>query len=82
MSQYILVDICAFNQKKQKKLDEYKNKKVKLADKVQLGKPLIFEFDNNSFKETVINVYKEEFTTGRLVIVTSSFTAIVKLNEK
>ena len=68
--------------KKQRELDEYKNKEVRLADKVQLGKPLTFEFDNDSFKDTVMNVYKEEFTTGRLVIVTSSFTAIVKLNEK
>lgn len=82
MSKYILVDICAFNQKKQRKLDEYKNKEVRLADKVQLGKPLTFEFNNDSFKETVVDVYKEEFTTGRLVIVTSSFTAIIKLNEK
>ena len=82
MSKYILVDICAFNQKKQKELEKYKNKKVRLADKVQLGKPLTFDFDDYSFKDTVVNVYKEEFTTGRLVIVTSNFTAIVKLNEK
>lgn len=82
MSQYVLIDICAFSQKKQKELEKYKNRKVRLTDKVQLGKPLMFEFDDHSFKDTVVNVYKEEFTTGRLVIVTSSFTAIVKLNEK
>ena len=82
MSEYTVIDIYSFNQRKQKEYDKFKEKRVTLSNKQSIGKQMEFKFEKSTIKSKLENVYKEEFTTGRLVIVTSDFTMIIKLNEE
>lgn len=82
MSEYTVIDICSFNQRKQKEYEKFKEKKVILSNKQSIGKQMEFKFEKNTIKSKLENIYKEDFTTERLVVVTSDFTMIIKLNEK
>ena len=82
MSEYTVIDIYSFNQRKQKEYDKFKEKRVTLSDKQLIGKQMEFKFEKNTIKSKLENIYKEDFTTERLVVVTSDFTMIIKLNEK
>ena len=83
MNNYVLIDICSFNVKKQKEYNRFRGKVSSLPNRLSLGKPIELTFKNGVIKSKLESMSKEkDFNPDkRFVMATSNFTAIIQLKE-
>lgn len=76
-----MLEISAFNNKKQKEYNKFVGKRFSMNDKLYLGLNVELNFDNETLKAKLENVEKEKEVNvdKKIVMTTNNFTCLFQL---